>query len=407
MMHSPPNIAQGTRGSSSVISSSLLAPRDELRLQKEHLIVFADDWGRHPSSAQHLVRHLLGDCAVSWINTIGTRAPQLNAALVRRGVEKLIQWGAAAAPVDASPAPRICSPVMYPGFRSNWQRKLNAHLLARFMRAQFANHESCVVVSTIPIVADLPERLKVRRWVYYCVDDFSVWPGLDSQPLRTLEHKFVARSDRIIAAGENLAARIRSLGREARVISHGIDVEHWSGHGAGHTNLLERLPRPIVLFWGLIDRRLDLAALRVLDQRMRNGTIVLVGPEQDSDPGLGILARVKRPGPAPYESLPALASQADVLLMPYADLPVTRAMQPLKLKEYLATGRPVVSTRLPALAGWEDCLDIVDGPEQFANAVMRRCDTRLPPAQRTARERLQDESWKSKSRQFADELFGS
>lgn len=373
---------------------------------KDHLIVFADDWGRHPSSAQHLVRYLLQDRVVSWVNTIGTRVPRLSVAVVRRGLEKLLQWGhPPAQPLTRTAVPEICSPIMYPGFRTRWQRNLNAGLLARFLRRRFADLERAVIVSTIPIVADLPERLNVRRWVYYCVDDFSVWPGLDSTALRELEQKFVLRADRVIAAGENLAARMRALGREARVLSHGIDLEHWRGPGEP-SNLLAGMPRPIVLFWGLIDRRLDVSALRTLNERMPAGTIALVGPEQDPDPALGGLSRVRRPGKAPYESLPALASQADVLLMPYADLPVTRAMQPLKLKEYLATDRPVVVTRLPAVAQWQDCLDVVDDPEQLAQAVMQRCAGGLPAAQSSARRRLELESWKNKSAYFADALFG-
>lgn len=379
-------------------------PRDRQSPNPE-LIVFADDWGRHPSSAQHLVRHLLSDFAVSWVNTIGTRAPRLSGAGIRRGLEKLLQWGGAhATPPISGPTPRICSPIMYPGFRAEWQRRVNADLLARFLRARFSNLADSVIVSTIPIVADLPERLHARRWVYYCVDDFSAWPGLDAQPLRSMEQKFVHRVDRIITAGANLAERMRLLGRESQVISHGIDLEHWRRGGPATTPLKE-FERPIVLFWGLIDRRLALPALRLLDQSMTAGTIALVGPQQDPDAALNALARVRRTGPSSYENLPALAAEADVLIMPYADLPVTRAMQPLKFKEYLATGRPVVSTRLPALAGWDDCLDIVDTAEQFATAVLRRCGAPLPHTQSAARERLQRESWEIKAEEFVNVLL--
>lgn len=370
-----------------------------------HLIVFADDWGRHPSSAQHLVRHLVPEREVAWINTIGTRAPQLNAAIIRRGFAKVLQWTRSAAPDLRSASPRVYSPVMYPGFRTAWQRTMNAALLGRFMRAAFGNLANAVVVSTVPIVADLPAKVSARRWVYYCVDDFSSWPGLDSAPLRAMERKFAARADRVIAAGENLAERMKLYGRHAEIISHGIDLEHWRGAGEP-SGLLEGLPRPIFLFWGLIDRRLDLPTLRALDARLSGGTIALVGPEQDADPALAGLTRVRRLGPAPYGVLPSLASEAAALLIPYSDLPVARAMQPLKLKEYLASGRPVVSTRLPALAGWEDCLDIGNDPETFANLALQRAASELPAAQRAARERLKGETWKVKSVRFAEVLFG-
>jgi hypothetical protein len=98
--------------------------------------------------------------------------------------------------------------------------------------------------------------------------------------------------------------------------------------------------------------------------------------------------------------LPALAVSASVLIMPYADLPVTRAMQPLKLKEYLATGRPVVVRDLPATRGWADCLDLAGTPEDFAAAVRRRLADGVPAAQRVARARLSAETWKAKAAEF-------
>jgi hypothetical protein len=95
-----------------------------------------------------------------------------------------------------------------------------------------------------------------------------------------------------------------------------------------------------------------------------------------------------------------------VLVMPYADLPVTQAMQPLKMKDYLATGRPVVVTRLPAVSGWQDCMDVADDAEGFATRVLARLDGELPDAQRQARLRLAGETWRAKSARFADALFG-
>jgi hypothetical protein len=84
--------------------------------------------------------------------------------------------------------------------------------------------------------------------------------------------------------------------------------------------------------------------------------------------------------------------------MPYADLPVTRAMQPLKLKEYLATGRPVVVRDLPATRAWADALDLAGTPEAFSRAVRERLVTGLPAPQRQARVRLAEESWAAKAR---------
>jgi hypothetical protein len=72
-------------------------------------------------------------------------------------------------------------------------------------------------------------------------------------------------------------------------------------------------------------------------------------------------------------------------------------MQPLKLKEYLATNKPVVVRDLPATRPWSDCLDRADSPESFAQAVLQRCAREIPEAQRKARRRLVNESWTAKA----------
>lgn len=86
--------------------------------------------------------------------------------------------------------------------------------------------------------------------------------------------------------------------------------------------------------------------------------------------------------------------------MPYVDAPVTRAIQPLKLKEYLATGKPAVVRDLPSTRLWADAADLAAGPQAFTAAVNARVTTGLPAGQLAARQRLQDEGWDAKADEF-------
>lgn len=418
---------------------------------RPELLVFSDDWGRHPSSCQHLVRRLLGRYQVWWVNTIGMRRPSWDWATCCRAWEKLYTWlGWRSQPERRNPLeklPRstslagstqessssgfggmaaearsggrldpthpglvVLNPWMWPWFRRKLDRRINRALLLRTLEPVVRHAQGPVVaVTTLPVVADLMGVLPVARWVYYCVDDFSKWPGLDHQAIETLEQKVVRRAELVIAASQTLQDRLAGLGRSARLLTHGVDLEHWRVQDSSDAGAIlatsAEMERPWIVFWGLIDRRMDVEWVARLASDLERGTILLVGPMADPEPRLLELARVQCPGPVDYQHLPLLARQADVLIMPYADLPVTRAMQPLKLLEYLATGKPVVVRRLPATKDWTDALDEVDSAEAFSQMVRRRVQEGLPSAQTEARNRLENESWDTKARLLEQWIF--
>src|SRR5271170_404547 len=90
------------------------------------LLVFADDWGRHPSSCQHLVRHLLARHKVNWVNTIGTRTPGFDLATLQRGLEKVSHWLNRSGSMEALPDNLgVLNPRMWPWFGSALGRRLN------------------------------------------------------------------------------------------------------------------------------------------------------------------------------------------------------------------------------------------------------------------------------------------
>lgn len=383
---------------------------DEARA-KSPLLVFADDWGRHPSSCQHLIKRLLDGRDVDWINTIGMRPPRFDLATLRRGLHKVSDWarGGPAATASVIKGLRVHNPRMWPWFRSSRDRRLNRFLLGRQLRRIVSRVGAPpIAITTLPITADLVGAFPVVRWVYYCVDDFSHWPGLEHAALDAMEREMVERADVIIAVSEVLRERIDRWGRRSSLLTHGVDLRQWSDASSSPVPaVLENLEPPFIIFWGLIDRRIDVDVVRTTAAKLERGTIVLVGPDQNAAPCLWASSRVVRIPAQNYDDLPALARAASVLIMPYADAPVTRAMQPLKLKEYLATGKPTVVTELPSVREWKVCLDIAKSPDEFAATVKLRLQSGLPECQQLARQRLSDECWTAKARRFERLIDGA
>jgi hypothetical protein len=294
---------------------------------------------------------------------------------------------------------------MWPSFRSRFGRGLNRRLLTHAL-APIANAmpDPPVVITTLPLLADLVGRFRAARWVYYCVDDFSVWPGLDGRTMQRMEAELVPKMDVCIAVSETLQAHLAKLGKSSHLLTHGVDLDFWRAPATGELphslRDLDAIPKPLVVYWGVIDRRTDIAFVRRLSESLTEGTILFVGPQDGTDPEMLRLPHVRTLPPLPFADLPTLAARTAVLIAPYADLPVTRAMQPLKLKEYIATGKPVVVRKLPATAEWADCVDVVESAEEFAQAVLLRLREGVPEGQRQARVRLEGEGWAAKAKQF-------
>src|SRR5262249_20296524 len=278
-------------------------------------IVFSDDWRRHPSSCQHLFRHLLPRYRTFWVNTIGMRRPRFDLATLRRGLEKLLHWtrSSPAGPVALPENLHVSNPRMWPWFSTSLDRRLNRFLLARHLRRLCRwLPAKPVAVTTIPIVADLISVFPEWRWVYYCVDDFGAWPGVDQRAMQRMEDRLVRECHQLIAVSETLRDKLSRRGRHAALLTHGVDFHHWAQTYGPRPHLRHR-PRPLVVVWGVVDRRMDTVWVRRLAAELTEGTIVLAGPKADPEPALLQTPRVVYLTPLPYEALPRLAHEASVL----------------------------------------------------------------------------------------------
>lgn len=376
-------------------------------------VVFADDWGAHPSSAQHLFRRVAREHRTLWVNTLGLRPPRLDRADAARVARKL---RAMAAPrVDASgDAPRddragldlhVVAPPMLPWMRPAPLRALNrASVRALVGRAcERLGLRAPVVVTTVPNGVDGAGLAGSPALVYYCVDDFTHWPGVDALAAASLERELLDRCDLVLATSQRLADTRRAARGPTELLPHGVDVELLARASDPATVPLAgvRRGRPVLGYLGLLDARLDVELVTSVARARPDWDVVFVGPTDAApDPRLA-LPNVRRVPAVPYGRVPEALAAFDVAILPYVRSELTRSINPLKLREYLASGRPVVATSLPEVARYAPAVEVADAPGDFIAAVERSlADARDRRAERAPL--LAGESWDDRARAFVD-----
>ena len=371
--------------------------------RSQDFVVFSDDWGEHPSSCQHIFRHIAQDHRVLWVNTIGMRNPTFTLTDLRKvliKVHKMLRFRSQRSqrtePVGHL---SVCQPVMLPFGEVSLVRRFNAWSVTRWVHSAIRtlNLHDPIVVSTVPNAADYTEILDARRVVYYCVDDFSLWPGLDSKRVGDMERRLVEKSGIIVAVSDALAKKFAGTGKKIAVLTHGVDIEHFGASENSEHARVRNIPEPRVGFFGLIDGRFDGNLVGELAERMPDISFVFAGPTDASAGKLPHRENLHFVGALPYAQLPSFIAGMRTLILPYKTDGLAEMLSPLKLKEYLATRKPVVSAPIAAAHDWLGSLLVARSPTEWESALRRIVGRKSAECTAEFNERLAAESWHGKA----------
>ncbi len=334
------------------------------------IVVFADDWGRHPSSCQHLIRRLRQHYPVLWVNTIGTRQVRADSFTFRRGLEKIKSWGQGLTRVTDQMW--VLDVPMLPNQANRWIRKINGFIVTHRIQQTLKRLHlgKPIVLTTLPYVVWLVSRLARQALVYYCTDDYSHWPSADKQTLQEADSQIRKEANLTLAASK-LLLKPQPKKSQCYYFPHGVDFEHFRSTQEVETppDSVSSLPEPRIGFFGLIYEKLDFELLTRVSQRFSHGSLVMVGPVTHCPEEFSSLPNVHFLGQKPYEELPQYLAGLDVLLLPYLDDPMIRQSGPLKLRECLASGKPTVSIDVPEVRLLEPHVRIGRNPEEFLSQI--------------------------------------
>jgi glycosyltransferase involved in cell wall biosynthesis len=267
------------------------------------------------------------------------------------------------------------TPVLLPFYGSARARALNARLIAFQVRwaARSLGMSTDVCVATIPTAADVVGHLRVGTLVYNRSDRHSAFPEADTASVERLERALMRDAEHVLYVSSELMAAERELtGERAVFLDHGVDLDHFAEPPAGAAEPadLAAIPHPRLGFFGALDDYVvDFDLLGRIAKEYPDAQLVLVGSTTHDLGALTALPNVHHLGFKPYAEVPAYGRGFDVALMPWQDNDWVRHCNPIKLKEYLALGLPVVSTDFPEVRRYAEQVTVAGSTEEFLTAV--------------------------------------
>lgn len=367
----------------------------------ENIVCLAKDWSEDPTSCNHVMRALSRHNRVLWLNSIAARRPDFGSARdLRKMASKVV--GFLSGPREVEPNLWVYTPLVLPFPYSRAASLVNGWILrvtVGTLRLALGMRDFQLwtfLPTTAPFVGGLNESLAV----YYCTDEWSGFAHLGREPVEVMERALCAKADVVFATSGPLVERKSAYNRETHLASHGVDHPHFAAaldEGTRVPDDVAILPRPRLGFFGLIENWIDLELIAYVAARRPHWSIVLIGRAAVDVSRLKAYPNVHLLGRRPYRELPAYARGFDVGICPFVTNELTRNINPIKLREYLSAGLPVVATGIPEAALYPGSCHLADGPAAFLAACEAAVRADTPALRRQRSDSMRDETWERKA----------
>jgi glycosyltransferase involved in cell wall biosynthesis len=368
------------------------------------ILCFSHDWTGDPLSKTHVMRLLARDNRVLWVNSIGYRTPSLASKRdLNRAAAKLASIATPMKEVERNIF--VISPLAIPLY-GPVGRTLNTTLLEvqikRAMRS--LNFRRPLNWIFNPAAAVIAGRLGEERVIYYCVDEYTAFSGVESGRLAKLEEGLLRRADLVIVSADKLYESKVRVNPNTVLVRHGVDYTHFRKALDPTTKVpaeMQGLPRPVIGFFGLIADWVDVGLMADVARHFAGGSMVVIGKATTDVSALSQLPNVRLLGRKPYADLPAYAKAFDVALNPFLINELTLNANPLKVREYLAAGLPVVATPIPEVEVLGQCR-IGRDRDSFIGEIAEALKDPGPKAERS--EAIRHESWEARVEEICERL---
>jgi glycosyltransferase involved in cell wall biosynthesis len=337
------------------------------------IIAFSKDWHEDPTSNHHVLRELAKTRRVLWLNSLSTRKPNLTSARdlgkIKRKLREFTQGA-----VNVENDLWVATPLVLPLPQSEIASRINRQILRltiRALRAQLGIDKFHLVTflpNTAPYVGTLGEELSF----YYCVDEWATFPGLDREGTLAMERKLLESVDATFTTSLALREKKAQHCKHTFLAPHGVDYAKFARAIDDKLEVpadLAALPGKKIGFFGTLRDFLDYELMAHVAKARPDWSLALIGQELCDIGPLKGLPNVHLLGQKKHDELPAYCKGFDVGLIPYRIDNDVKFINPLKLREYLSAGLPVVSTNMPEVQPYAHLCHIADTGDQMVAAI--------------------------------------
>jgi glycosyltransferase involved in cell wall biosynthesis len=372
------------------------------------IVAFAKDWHEDPTSNHHVLRELARTRRVLWLNSLATRTPKLSSGRDLGKIKrKLAEF--ARGPENVENDLWVFTPLVLPLPGSAAARAVNRQILRatiRTLRLRLGIRQF-QLWTFLPNTADYIGTLGEDLAVYYCVDEWSMFSYLDRAQTVAAERRLLERVDAVFAINHALADAKRAVNRATFVSPHGVDHAQFAralDPALAVPADLAALPGPRIGFYGTLRDWVDFALIAHIARARPAWSIALIGQVLCDVSAVSGLPNVHLLGQKRHDELPAYCKGFDAGMIPYRIDERMTFVNPLKLREYLSAGVPVVSTPVPEVVRYAHLCRVAATPDAFVGALDAALAEASPAARRARSDAMAQETWSARVAEVTSKL---
>jgi glycosyltransferase involved in cell wall biosynthesis len=382
-------------------------------LKDQSIICFGgeDWWYHHPHSKNHLMRRFArAGNKVIFVNSISMGlAPMKSKELAPRITRKLKSYAKLARTTDEGIT--VVSPAILPFFGNRAITVANRRLLTAQIAglARRRGLSKPILWIAIPTAVEIVGRLNEQLVIYHVSDKYdanTMDHATDPAFIRLLHERAIDAADLIFYSSRKLLAEASRGLERSHLLEQAVDFDHWSKISHGDLRIaaeVEKIPRPRIGYFGAIEPWLvDQELIKQAARERSDWNWIFIG---NKSRGLEIerLPNVHFLPPVSYQELPHYAAGFDVCVLPWnTDVPFTSYGSAIKVREYLASGKPVVIAPLPEYESMSDVLRIGRSRDQFLDLVDEALREEGTSGAQARQDAVRDGTWDARAEWVSD-----